>query len=157
MACGGKGSGSVTPDPGNRVLYLSRADVEAIGLSMPRIVEVVEECLREKAAGRVEMPPKPGIHTRPDAFIHAMPAYLRSSDAAGLKWVGGYPGNSARGLPYITGLVILNDPVSGAPQAIMDATWITAFRTGAATAVAARHLARPDSSSLAMLGCGVQG
>ena len=139
------------------LLYLSRADIERLDLSMARIVEVVEDSLVQKGSGNVEMPPKPGIHTRPGAFIHAMPAYIRTTGAAGLKWVGGYPGNSARGLPYITGLMILNDPESGIPLAVMDATWITAVRTGAATGVAARHLARGDSLTAAILGCGVQG
>ncbi len=139
------------------VLYLSREDVIAVGLSMPAIIEAVESMFREKGEGRVEMPPKPGIHTQPDAFIHAMPAYIPSLGAAGVKWISGYPGNQARGLPYITGLLILNDPETGVPTAIMDATWITAQRTGAATAVAARHLARPDSCTVGIIACGVQG
>ena len=119
------------------VLYLSRENVANLGLSMPTIIDAVENMFREKGEGRVEMPPKPGIHTQPDAFIHAMPAYIPSLGAAGVKWISGYPGNQAKGLPYITGLLILNDPETGVPTAIMDATWLTAQRTGAATAVAA--------------------
>jgi ornithine cyclodeaminase/alanine dehydrogenase len=103
------------------------------------------------------MPPKPGIHTQPDAFIHAMPAFIPALRSAGIKWVGGYPANSARNLPYISGLVILNDVDTGIPYAVMDCTWITAYRTGAATAVSARHLARPDSKVAGILACGVQG
>jgi ornithine cyclodeaminase/alanine dehydrogenase-like protein (mu-crystallin family) len=72
------------------------------------------------------MPPKPGIYTQPDAFIHAMPAYIPALRSAGIKWVGGYPENHERDLPYITGL----------PYAVMDCTWITAYRTGAAPALA---------------------
>lgn len=139
------------------VLYLSRDDVEGLGLPMADIVETVEEVFHAKGQGRTEMPPKPGIHTREDAFIHAMPAYVEPVKAAGLKWVAGYPANSSLELPYISGLVILNDPDTGLPLSVMDATWITAMRTGAATAVAARYLARPDAQSLAILGCGVQG
>jgi ornithine cyclodeaminase/alanine dehydrogenase len=139
------------------VLYLNREDVATIGLSMPVIIDAVENMFREKGEGRVEMPPKPGIHTQPDAFIHAMPAYIPSLGAAGVKWISGYPGNQAKGLPYITGLLILNDPETGVPTAIMDATWLTAQRTGAATAVAARYLARPDSSTAGIIACGVQG
>ena len=135
------------PAETDSVLYLSREDVVTVDLSMPVIIEAVERMFREKGEGRVEMPPKPGIHTQPDAFIHAMPAYIPSLGAAGLKWISGYPGNQAKGLPYITGLLILNDPDTGVPTAIMDATWITAQRTGAATAVAARYLARPDSAT----------
>ncbi|MCC7265203.1 MAG: ornithine cyclodeaminase family protein [Candidatus Latescibacteria bacterium] len=139
------------------LLYLSRADIEALDLPMGQIIEALEEMFREKGAGRVEMPPKPGIHTRPDAFIHAMPAYIPSLGAAGIKWISGYPENHHQGLPYITGLLILNDPETGVPIAVMDATWLTAQRTGAATALAAKYLARPDSSTVGILACGVQG
>jgi ornithine cyclodeaminase/alanine dehydrogenase len=139
------------------VLYLSRADVEAVGLPMPVIIDALDAMFRDKGEGRVEMPPKPGIHTRPDAFIHAMPAWIPGLGAAGVKWISGYPENQEKGLPYITGLLILNDPDTGVPTAVLDATWITAQRTGAATAVAARYLARPDSASAGILACGVQG
>ncbi len=139
------------------ILYLSQKDVAQIDLPMSRIVEALETMFVEKGEGRVEMPPKPGIHTRPDAFIHAMPAYIPSMEAAGMKWISGYPANQSKGLPYITGLMILNDPDTGIPKAIMDASWITAKRTGAASAVAAKYLARPDSQTLGLLACGVQG
>jgi ornithine cyclodeaminase/alanine dehydrogenase len=86
-----------------------------------------------------------------------MPAYIPALGAAGLKWVSGYPQNPARGLPYISGLIILNDDDTGLPIAVMDCTWVTGYRTGAATALAARHLARPDSRTVAILGCGLQG
>ncbi len=136
--------------------YLSRADIEQIGLSMKEIIDSVEDVLREKGEGRVEMPPKPGIHPAQNAFIHAMPAYVPRLGAAGMKWVSGYPQNPARDLPYISGLLILNDPETGVPIALLDCTWITAMRTAAASAVAARHLSRA-TPVLAMLGCGVQG
>ena len=139
------------------LLYLSRADVEAVALDMGSIIDLLEAAFLEKAAGKVEMPPKPGIHTQPDAFIHAMPAYIPSMRSAGIKWVSGYPGNTQRGLPYISGLLILNDVESGLPYAVMDCVWITAFRTGAATALSARYLARPESETAGILACGVQG
>jgi len=124
---------------------------------MREIIQIIEKAFLEKASGRTEVPPKPGIHPKKDAFIHAMPAYLKSLKAAGVKWVAGFPENPKRGLPYISGLLILNDPETGFPICIMDCTWITAKRTGAATAVAAKHLAREDSRVLGVLGCGVQG
>ncbi len=142
--------------PGN-LLYLSRGDVEKVGLSMREVIDAVFRVFKEKGEGRVEMPPKPGIHTRPNAFIHAMPAYIPGMEAAGMKWVAGYPENQSKGLPYISGLLILNDPDTGFPKAVMDCTWITAMRTGAATAVAAKYLAREDSSSVGIVACGVQG
>ncbi len=142
---------------GKTMLYLSRNDVEEVGLEMKAIIDALERMFEEKGEGKVEMPPKPGIHTRPDAFIHAMPAYIPSIKSAGMKWVSGYPENQKKGLPYITGLLILNDPETGIPIAVMDCTWITAMRTGAATAVAAKYLARKNSSTVGILACGVQG
>ena len=140
-----------------RLLYLSRNDVEEVGLAMAEIIGALDSMFKEKGQGRVEMPPKPGIHTRPDAFIHAMPAYIPSLESAGVKWVSGYPENHKKGLAYITGLLILNDPDTGVPLVVMDATWITAKRTGAATAVAASYLARKDSSTVGIIACGEQG
>ncbi len=139
------------------LLYLSRADVETAALDMPTIIGLLETAFREKGAGRVEMPPKPGIHPRPDAFIHAMPAYIPALKAAGIKWVSGFPENVARGLPYISGLIVLNDDETGLPYCVMDCTWITAYRTGAASALSAKYLARPESEVAGILGCGVQG
>jgi ornithine cyclodeaminase/alanine dehydrogenase len=139
------------------ILYLSRADVERVALDMPTILDLLERAFREKAAGQVEMPPKPGIHTQPEAFIHAMPAYIPALRSAGIKWVSGYPENQKHGLPYISGLLVLNDVETGIPYAVMDCTWITAYRTGAASALAAKYLARPDTKVAAILACRVQG
>ncbi len=140
-----------------KILYLSREDVESIDLPMIEIINALDEMFHEKGSGKTEMPPKPGIHPQEDAFIHAMPAYIPKAGAAGLKWVSAFPENPRLGLPYISGLIILNDPETGIPVTVMDATWITAKRTGAATAVAARYLARPESSTVGILACGVQG
>ena len=142
----------------NKLLYLSQVDVESVGLTMAEVIEALEAAFREKGEGRVEMPPKPGIHPGGgDNFIHAMPAYIPAMKSAGVKWVSGFPGNHKRGLPYITGLLILNDPETGLPISVMDCVWITAMRTAAATAVAAKYLARPESAVVGVLGCGVQG
>lgn len=142
---------------GRELLYLSRRGVESAGVAMGEVIEAVTVALGEKGEGRVEMPPKPGIHTRPNAFIHAMPAFVPAAKAAGIKWIGGYPENPGKyGLPYITGLLVLNDVDTGVPLAVMDATWITAMRTGAVSGISAKRLARSQSRILAILGCGVQ-
>lgn len=141
-----------------KILYLSQADVISVGLEMADIIQLLEKAFYEKGHGRVEMPPKPGIHPGGgDNFIHAMPAYIPALNSAGIKWVSGFPENAKKGLPYITGLLILNDPETGIPLAVMDCEWITAMRTAAASAVAAKRLARPESTKLGILGCGVQG
>jgi len=147
----------LAPKRGREILYLSRAQVEALEFSLDEVIAAVEAGFREKAAGKVEMPPKPGIHPRPDAFIHAMPAYLCGLGAAGVKWVSGYPENRRFGLPYITGLLILNCPESGVPLAVMDCTWITEKRTAGATAAAVRRLSLANARRLAIIGAGVQG
>jgi ornithine cyclodeaminase/alanine dehydrogenase-like protein (mu-crystallin family) len=142
----------------NELLYLSQADVAAVNLPMPEIIKALEMAFRDKGEGKTEVPPKPGIHPGGgDDFIHAMPAYIPSMKSAGIKWVSGFLDNHKRGLPYITGLLILNDAETGLPISVMDCVWITAMRTGAATALSARYLARPESSVLGVLGCGVQG
>jgi ornithine cyclodeaminase/alanine dehydrogenase len=86
-----------------------------------------------------------------------MPAYIPAMKSAGVKWVGGYPENYKRNLPYITGLLVLNDVETGSPYAVMDCTWITAYRTAAASALSAKYLARAESSTVGILACGVQG
>jgi ornithine cyclodeaminase/alanine dehydrogenase len=139
------------------LLYLSRKDVEGLGISMKEVLEVVDQGFRLKGLGKTEMPPKPGIHTRPNSFIHAMPAYVKEVESAGIKWVSGYPSNLEKGLPYITGILILNDTETGVPIAVMDCSWITAMRTGASAGVAVRYLARQGSCVVGILGCGVQG
>ncbi len=140
------------------VLYLSQAEVASVNLPMAEIIRSLETAFREKGEGKTEMPPKPGIHPGGgDNFIHAMPAYIPALKSAGIKWVSGFIENPKRDLPYITGLLILNDVETGLPLAVMDCVWITAMRTGAATALSARYLARPESSTVGILGCGVQG
>ena len=144
--------------PENRLLYLSQADVVATALTMSEIIDALEVAFTAKGEGRTEMPPKPGVHPGGgNNFIHAMPAYIQDLKSAGVKWVSGFPENYKQGLPYITGLLIYNDVATGLPLAVMDCVWITAKRTGAASAIAGRRLARPESSVMGMLGCGVQG
>ena len=138
------------------LVYLSRADVEGLGMSMKEVLDALDRGFAAKGRGNTEMPPKPGIHPRPDCFIHAMPAYVKELEVAGLKWVSGYPPNTAKGLPYITGLLVLNDCETGVPLAVMDCAWVTAMRTGGSVGIAARYLARPGGDTAAMIGCGVQ-
>jgi ornithine cyclodeaminase/alanine dehydrogenase-like protein (mu-crystallin family) len=140
------------------ILYLSQTEVASVNLPMAEILRALETAFREKGEGKTEMPPKPGIHPgEGDNFIHAMPAYIPALKSAGIKWVSGFSENYKRDLPYITGLLILNDVETGLPLAVMDCVWITAMRTGAATALSARYLARTESSVVGILGCGVQG
>jgi ornithine cyclodeaminase/alanine dehydrogenase-like protein (mu-crystallin family) len=137
--------------------YLTRADVEAVGLTGVEVVEILDGVFRAKRQGSVEMPPKIGVHPRDDAFIHAMPAYLADADVAGIKWIGGYPDNQTLGLPYIHGLLVLTDGPTGRPLAVMDATWITEVRTAAASMLGIRALAEGAIEKVGVIGCGRQG
>jgi alanine dehydrogenase len=139
------------------LLFLRRDEVASLLPPIPEQLDLVEHTYRAVGAGRVELPPKPGVHPRKDSFIHAMPAYLMDEDVAALKWVSGYPTNKERGLPYITGLIVVNDADTGLPAAIMDAAEITAARTAAASGVCIRRWAPEGWTVATILGCGVQG
>ncbi|MGD2012616.1 MAG: ornithine cyclodeaminase family protein [Desulfobacterales bacterium] len=139
-----------------KLLYLSQEDVISVGITMAETIPIVEDAIREHGLGETENPPKPGIHPR-KAFIHAMPGYLPRKKAAGLKWVSSFSNNTTLALPPVMGLFILNDVQTGQPLAVMDCRWLTAMRTGAASAVAAKYLAAKDSSVVGIVGAGIQG
>ncbi|MGH3047698.1 MAG: ornithine cyclodeaminase family protein [Gaiellaceae bacterium] len=141
----------------SELLYLAREEVAGLLPDIPAQLDLVETTYRALAAGRVELPPKPGVHPRPDSFVHAMPAYLRDDDVVALKWVAGYPANKERGLPYITGLIVLNEAETGLPVAVMDGAEITAARTAAASGVCVRRFGPDGWREAAILGCGEQG
>jgi ornithine cyclodeaminase/alanine dehydrogenase-like protein (mu-crystallin family) len=142
------------------ILLLSQSDIISLDLGLEEVLGAVEQAMREHAAGSYEMHPKIGVHptgTDPDNFIHAMPAYLMQLGACGLKWVGGFAKNPARGLPNVTGIQICNDVDTGIPLAVMDCAYLTGLRTAAVSTVIARRGARAGASELALLGCGFQG
>jgi alanine dehydrogenase len=139
------------------LLHLSQDEVRSLLPPIQDQLDVVERTYVALAAGRIELPPKPGIHPRKDSFIHAMPAYLVDEDIAAVKWVAGYPQNKDRGLPYISGLIVLNDAETGLPVAVMDGAEITAARTAAASGVCVRRWAPKGWQEVAILGCGEQG
>ena len=137
--------------------FLNQADVLALNLDFDSVLSVTAKALGEHARQAFEMPPKPGIHPSAGTFLHAMPAYLPNFGAAGIKWVGGFPENAGKGLPVITGLLVLNDPQTGLPLCIMDATWITAIRTAAVSTLAAKCFLPGNSRLLGIIGAGTQG
>ena len=148
--------------------YLSATDIEAAMPPVDERLRLAERTLIALADGSAELPPKIGVHPRsPSSFGHAMPAHLRGpdpdgdDDLLGLKWVVGYPANGSLGLPTITALVVLNDPATGQPVAILDGGPITAARTAAISGVAIRRFGPPSSAAgrpvrVAILGGGVQ-
>lgn len=123
---------------------------------MEVVIRALEAVFIDKVEGRTQMPPKTGVYPKDDTFFYAQMSYVSSLDAVAIKWQAGVTANYGRNHPYLTGLFILNDAETGLPRAIMESTWLTAQRTGAASAVTAKLLARSDSKVLSLLGCGVQ-
>jgi ornithine cyclodeaminase/alanine dehydrogenase-like protein (mu-crystallin family) len=142
------------------MLILTRHEVEAL-LPMSAAIEAVAEGFRRLASGAVTMPQRAATPIAPHNGLHlSMPAYVDGMGADGaltVKIVTVYGDNPARaGLPVIQGLLLLHDPTTGQPLALMDAEGLTAIRTGAASGVATEALARPDAAVLTLFGAGAQ-
>jgi alanine dehydrogenase len=133
-------------------LLLDRNAIKTL-IRMSDVINVVEEAFRMRGEGKGKMPPKTYLSLEHGDF-RAMPAAL--PECAGMKWVNVHPQNPSRGLPSVMGILIYNDPETGYPLAIMDATEITAYRTGAAAAIASKYLARRDSHTIGIIGAGFQ-
>lgn len=134
-------------------LVLSTTDVEK-SIDMRAVLDRVEDAFVEYGKGRAIMPPKEYINLQNGDF-RAMPSYVHG--AIGLKWVCVYPDNpKTRRLPTVMGVVIYNDSETGYPLAVMDGTLVTKLRTGASAGVASKYLAKEDSKSFGLVGCGAQ-
>ena len=133
-------------------LLLNRNAVNTL-MRMADVINVVEEAFRIWGEGKGNMPAKVYLPVEHGDF-RAMPAALPG--CVGIKWVNAHPQNPSRNLPSVMATVIYNDPETGYPLAIMDATEITAYRTGAAAAIASKYLARRDSHTIGIIGAGYQ-
>src|SRR5207249_4872416 len=118
-------------------------------------IERVREGFVSFARDEWQMPPKVYLPSPPSGDFRAMP--VRGEGLAALKWVTSFPGNPRRGLPTVTGIVLVSDAGSGEPLAMLDARAVTALRTGAAAAVASQELAREDARTVGVVGCGLHG
>jgi alanine dehydrogenase len=134
-------------------VFAARHVEEAV--SPERALEAVREAFVAYHHGEWSMPPKVYVPAYPAGDFRAMPA-LGGGHAA-LKWVTSFPGNPARGLPTVTGLVLVSDSSTGSLQAVLDAAAVTALRTGAAAVLAAETLGRADAQTAAVIGAGVNG
>lgn len=138
-----------------QIRVLSEAHVSEVAPDLKQIVAIVEDTYRMAGRGEAEVPTKIGVHPEWEgSFCHAMPAWVAPARALGMKWISYYPGNIGRDLADSTGIIILNDPDTGQPVAVMEGMWITYARTAACAAVAALHLANPNPVRLGLVGCG---
>jgi len=146
------------------ILYLNKQEVlEAGGEDMTKAVNAVEHVFECFARGDAVVPSKTVLRwggtdsERDKGRINAMPGYLGGRyDLAGIKWIGSHPPNLARNLPRASALIILNDPDTKFPIAVLEGSVISAMRTGAVTGVAAKYLSRTDSVRVGIIGASVQ-
>ena len=139
------------------MLLLTDADVERL-LSMREAIDAVEKAFGEYARGSVLMPPRSTMMMdRFGGSVSLMPSYLKEANALATKIISIYPRNPGRGLPTTVAWIVVNNPETGMLEALMEASYLTAVRTGAVTGVAARYLAPRDSRVATVIGCGVQG
>jgi alanine dehydrogenase len=124
-------------------------------VSPERALEAVRDAFIAYARGEWTMPPKVYVPAYPAGDFRAMPAL--GGGHALLKWVTSFPGNPAHGLPTVTGLVLLSDASNGMFEAVLDAGAVTSLRTGAGAVLAAETLGRPDATTAAVIGAGVNG
>jgi len=138
-------------------LFIKDEDVKRL-VTMREAMEAVEGAFAELARGRALMPLRSTMMLqRYGGSISLMPSYLEEAGVVATKIISIYPRNPERGLPTSIAQVVVNDPKTGRFIAVMEASYLTALRTGAVTGVAARYLAREDSRVAAIIGCGVQG
>lgn len=134
--------------------YLNRADVEALALTDDEIIAAVEGALAAQGSGRAVIEPR--VHLVPESsdkgHFNILRGYIEPLGVAGVKVVGDFVDNYRRDLPSEMAILNLFDPETGMPRALIDATAITDMRTGAMTAIGARHLARRDSKILGHIG-----
>lgn len=138
------------------VRYLPRAAVETLLPPLEQRLVLIESAYRALRDGTCEAPATPEISPRPGSIAHAMPAYVSEGDVTAVKWIVDNQANGERGLPLVSGLVIVNDSETGLPLAVMDAAAITVARTAAASAACVRAFANADWSEVGIIGFGVQ-
>jgi alanine dehydrogenase len=137
-------------------LVLTRKDISKL-IDIKRSIKAVEAAFREHGLGKARMPAKMYLNLPEySGDFRAMPAYLPGLKRCALKWVNAHPKNKSFGLPAVMAVLILSDPRTGFPLAVMDGTLTTNLRTGAAGAVAAKYLARKNSNVVGLVGCGAQ-
>jgi ornithine cyclodeaminase/alanine dehydrogenase-like protein (mu-crystallin family) len=145
---------------GGRVRLLSRSDVEQL-LDLPACIAAVQHAFRLRAEGAPLQSGILGLHV-PGGGFHAKAATMPARAPGGVSWFAAklnanFPNNPTRNaLPTIQGILVLFDASCGAPLAVMDSIALTILRTAAATAVAARYLAKPDARTVTIVGCGAQ-
>jgi ornithine cyclodeaminase/alanine dehydrogenase-like protein (mu-crystallin family) len=136
-------------------LRLIDHDQVLAAISPARAIECVREGFEHHARGEWKMPSKVYLDVAPHGDFRAMPAH--GAGLAIVKWITSFPGNPAKGLPTVTGIIIVSDATTGEPQALIDARAVTALRTGAVAPIATEAIAGDVGSGVGIIGCGLHG
>ncbi|MEM3197091.1 MAG: alanine dehydrogenase [Conexivisphaerales archaeon] len=138
------------------ITFLSMDDIKSL-INMADVIGAVDEAFREKARGKTQMPPKVYLFFHEyNGDFRVMPGYIPSLKSAGVKVVNVHVKNKEKGLPTVMATILLLDPETGEPLAILDGTLLTSMRTGAAGAIAAKEMAKKDFKKVAFIGAGTQ-
>lgn len=144
------------------MLYLNDRDIRAVGLDWPTLVDLAESAVRIMDSGDYAQPVKPYLrYKNPNNRIIAMPAYVGGSvNAAGIKWISSFPGNIKSGLPRAHSIIVLNDPVTGQPSAVLNSPLPSVIRTASVSGLMIRHFMQvrsPERIHLGIIGWGPVG
>ncbi|UUY04166.1 hypothetical protein LRS13_01155 [Svornostia abyssi] len=136
-------------------LALLNFDTILAAVSPTGAIQATRDAFLRHHRGEWTMPSKVYVENYPAGDFRAMPAL--GGDLAMVKWISSFPGNPAKGLPTVSGVLVLSDATTGVPLAVLDARAVTALRTGAVAAVASQALAGDDAKTVGIVGCGLHG
>lgn len=142
---------------GKELLYLSNADQIRVNLDMNLVLDTLADTHAAFVKGNAQIPDKPHMNIlSDDCFLSGYPAVINDTPYMGMKWLSSYSTNPAKGLPGITGLIIINDRETGAPVCIMNCGYLTALRTGGMNGLSMRYTSPSDVSDACIIGCGLE-
>ena len=138
------------------MLYLSKETIQTLGLTSTEIIDKLEQLMSDQGQGNVYFAPKAAIATEDQRYMMTTISATNNPPYMAVKGLVVNQKNAEQGLDTINGTITLSNSQTGSLLSVMDGNWITGIRTAAASALAARRMANPDSSVLAFVGCGVQ-
>jgi len=138
------------------MIVLSHKQITSLNITFNECLNAIVDVLKEHAKKRVFMPSKVSITPEEGIFFTSMPSYVPKYNMSGIKWVSRFPKNSNKNIPKVISTYLLNDMITGHPLAVMEASWLTAMRTGAMAGLTAKYFAIQEAKTLSIIGAGVQ-
>jgi len=138
------------------MIVLSHKQILSLKITFNECLNAIVDVLKEHANERVFMPAKVSIAPEDGIFFTSMPSYVPKYNMSGIKWVSRFPKNTNKNIPKVISTYLLNDMITGHPLAVMEASWLTAMRTGVMAGLTAKYFATQEAKTLAIIGAGVQ-